>query len=172
MAINVKDFFFFFILRGWFSSAWHSDVFIWSPPNRANTVCDLLAKSLTTPSHPSAFLPTPISHYIFPSLLFSRLSNTIFLSLCLFTASPFFHMHTKTFRHTRIYCTFSQDSITHSSALTSLTKGDHCQLAVCASECALACVCLYKCGGQDCCRNSEVILKCSSKNHSGMTFQY
>lgn len=92
-TINLKDFFFFFIFRGhgWFVSAWHSDASIHTPPSHVNTVCDLLAKSLTTPSHcrPSSRLLCLTLHFsmacIFPSLIYLRqtpsFSHFVFLLL-------------------------------------------------------------------------------------------
>lgn len=59
-----------------------------TPPSHVNAVCDLLAKSLTTPSHrrpPSCLLCLTL-HFSITSdfLTHSSLANTIFLSLCLF----------------------------------------------------------------------------------------
>lgn len=139
IAINAKDFFFslFFILRahGWVVSAWHGDASIRAPPNRVNTVCDLLAKSLTTPSHRRPSSPSPLSpSNVPPSLRFLspiRLrQHDISLSLCLLIFYPpsisislslsFYDTHMRTESHT--YCTFSPDRITHSSLITHLIQ--------------------------------------------------
>lgn len=139
-VINVKVFF-FFILRGhgWFVSPWHSDASIHTPPNHVNTICDLQAKSLTTLSHrrPSSRLLYFTLHFSIAPVFLAHLSfsNPIFLSLCLFccsaTHSPsplisLFQTHT-CYKDIRIhvFCIFSQDGITHSTAFTSLTLGGH-----------------------------------------------
>jgi len=85
--INLKIFFPFFCLlgmRGWFLSAWQSNASICTPPSHVHTVCDLLAKSLPTPSH-----WLPLSCLLYPTLRFSISSHfphtsSIFHSLCLF----------------------------------------------------------------------------------------
>lgn len=152
---------FFFILRGhgWFVSAWHSDASIRTPPNHVNTVCDLLAKSLTTPKSPPAFLPSPPSRstflhrYTFSrssvfskrhlslTLSFSRLAmhSPSRLSLSLFQIHTCAQRHTHTHTH---YCTFSHDGVTHSTALTSLTLGGHCQWVV-HGLFGCICVCMF-----------------------------
>lgn len=104
-TINVS-----FILTGWFSSAWHSDVLIRTPPNHADTVCDLLVKSLTTPSRPSGL---PATFTSLPSFSLIRLfsPSTIFLSLCLFRRLSLFH--TDTLARTVHFNTFLCPDITH-----------------------------------------------------------
>ena len=153
-------FFFVFILRGhgWFVSAWHSDASIRTPPSHVNTVCDLLAKSLTTPSHywPSSrlFYLTPSFVFLSPIYLRQTLSFSAFVSstMAMHRASPppclisDAHKDTHTHTHTHTHCTCSQDGITHSSALTSLTFSDHWRLAVCAAASVGLRVRLYKCG--------------------------
>lgn len=109
-----ERFFFLLILRGhgWFVSAWHSDTSIRTPPNHAITVCDLLAKSLNTPSHHQTFLSSPPSHST--SLHRFHFSHSHHFSLTLSScclamhgSCPvsffFYHTHTCTQRHSHAY---------------------------------------------------------------------
>lgn len=136
---SIWKIFFFFIVRGhgWFVSAWRSHASIRTPPSHVNIVCDLLAKSLTSPSHcrPSSCLLYLTPHFSIASDFHTHLSsaNTIFLSLCLFvvwqrTAPSHFplsladaHMHTKTHMYTLFIFT-RQHPIFHCLDITHLRQ--------------------------------------------------
>lgn len=134
--------FLFFILRahGWFVSAWHSDALLPTPPNRANAVCDLLAKSLTTPSHrrPSS----SGSLHIFPPC-FSHFSvvgehrRSLTLTFSLFGTAPprlsSLQTHTQThilYIFTRRRHTFHCLDITHLGRLLSVGCKWHWEIFV------------------------------------------
>lgn len=104
-------------------------------------------KIINHPKSPSAAFVPPLSHSTFlyhlgfsHSFVFGKHHLSLTLSFCcLATLSPSLpFLHTHAHKYTHIHSRLSQDRITHSSVLTTLTLGGHCQLVVLASVCLCA----------------------------------